>query len=244
MSNQYKKFVLNDKVDFLVYLRQLIIVSTKCLKKYDLYVKQLEEKIEELELNKRPNRKIDSEIYEEFNDKMQRNSNQLLNIFGDLQPDSMSYYKFRKILLKRNIEVKETLGDLSKELWKNLKDVNIARNWGMHEPESLLNAHLENIKEQWSKEELEIYRTRFSPIHVPNFLAYEGKWLISLLEEFKTNRKGYDELYNSMISDYEKLIEQSLEIKYVDFKVRPLESEIILPKTSLEMQLRKYEPKE
>ncbi|MBD8138498.1 hypothetical protein IFR10_23770 [Bacillus sp. CFBP 13597] len=241
MNDQnFKKFIINSRSDFIVYLRFLIIGAFKNLKRYDLYVEQLEQKIQKLNLRNKPNAIIDSEIYEEFNDKIQRVSNKLLNLFGDLQSDSLSYFKFRKQLVKRNIEVKKDLGELSEGLSKYLKLANESRNWGLHEPESLLNAHLENIGKLWSKEEVDLYKTQFNPINIPDFEKYEGKWLISLYTECTNNRQLYAELYQSMLTDYKNLIGTFPEIKEFNVPVRPLESELLIPKTSLLMQQKKY----
>ncbi|KGR89470.1 hypothetical protein [Lysinibacillus odysseyi] len=239
-QQNFKKFIITSRSDFAIYLRFLIIGTYRSLKKYNLYVEQLGEKIQELDLENKPKTPIDSEIYEEFNDKIQRVSNKLLNLFGDLQSDSLSYYKFRKQLVKRNIEVKKDLGELSELIWKNLSRANEARNWGLHEPESLLNAHFENIEKLWTREEFERYKTEFTTVNIANFNKYEGSWLISLHRECENNQRLYNELYNSMLSDYTLLIGTSPEIKEVDYHTRPLDIELMIPKTSFLMQQKKY----
>ncbi|MBK5446320.1 MULTISPECIES: hypothetical protein [unclassified Peribacillus] len=56
---------------------------------------------------------------------------------GDMQSDYISYNKFKRTLVKRNIEVKQLIGKISEELSKLLNEMNTMRNWGLHEPESL-----------------------------------------------------------------------------------------------------------
>ncbi|WP_110928075.1 hypothetical protein [Bacillus massiliglaciei] len=242
MSNKtnYKKFVIDSRSDYIVYLRMIIVQSHKLLKRLNKYSDELNHKIDELNLRNKPNALFDTEIYEEFNDKIGNVEHRLLNIVGDLQTDSISYYKFRKMLLKRNIEVKNDLGTLSEEMESNLSTVNVSRNWALHMPESLLHAQIENIKEIWDKKELQEFLTKFNPVGVPYFKKYQGKWLISLYEQCVGNLSLYEEVYKSMLSDYEKLLGIEPIINEIQYGERDFESEIKLPQTSFAMQQRKY----
>lgn len=240
VQKNYKRFNVNSKNDYLIYLRFITSSVHTNIKRYNLYIEQLGEKIKELDLYNNQHKKIDSFIYEEFRDKIHAVSIKLKNLFGDNANDALSYYKFRKKLVKNNVEVSKVLGDMSENLKRNLNDVNELRNWGLHEPESLLNAHLENIDVQWPKHEVIYYKTNFNPIMIHVFEKYEGKWLISLYEESKNMSQLYLELYESMLNDYQLLINSKLQIIEILNKNRPFEGEIELPITSFEMQKRKY----
>jgi hypothetical protein len=242
MSNttNYKRFVIDSRSDYIIYLRMIIVQSHKLIKSLKKYTEELNNKLEELNLRNKPNALIDTEIYEEFNDKIGNVEHRLLNIVGDLQADSMSYYKFKKMLLKRNIEVKNDLGALSKEMESNLSTVNVNRNWALHMPESLLHAQIETIKEIWSKNDLQEFLTKFNPVGVPYLKKYEGKWLISLHEQCVGNLKLYEEVYESMLLDYGRLLGTEPIINEMQYEIRDFESEIELPKTSYAMQQRKY----
>lgn len=239
-QQKYKQFKVSSKNDFLIYLRFIITAVHRNLTKFNIYTEQLNDKIKELDLYNKRYKSIDSEIYEEFNDKVHNVSGKLKNLLGDNTNDALSYYKFRKRLVKKNLEVNNALGSMSENLKRNLNDVNELRNWGLHEPESLLNAHLENISTLWPENEVIYYKTVFNPIMTPVFVKYEGAWLISLYRECKDMGQLYSELYDSMLSDYQILIGTEPQIKEVEYYNRPLEIEVMLPQTSFQMQQKKY----
>ncbi|WP_088338757.1 hypothetical protein [Bacillus cereus] len=236
----YKKFTFNNKFDYLVYLRYLIIQSHKFMKRHAIYTVSLQREIEELGLFEQPDQLVDTFVYEEHNDRIQFVSSKLLNLYGDLQGDSLSYYKFRKTLVKRNIEVREILGTLPKEMLELLSSINQSRNWALHMPESLLNSHNVHVKKSWSEAERILYLSKFTPINIPYFEKYEGVWLLSLYNESCSCQEDYEKIYNQMISDYEALIENDLEINEEIYEVRNFKEDSVIPKTSFEMQQRKY----
>lgn len=242
MSNttNYKRFVIDSKNDYIIYLRNIIIQSHKLIKRLSKYTNELNNSIEELNLRNNENALIDSEVYEEFNDKISNIENRLSNIIGDLQSDSISYYKFRKTLIRRNIEVKNELGMLSKEIENILSSANVSRNWSLHMPESLLHAQMENLKELFTKKDVQDFLSIFNPVGVPYFKKYQGKWLISLYEQCVNNLTLHEKVYKSMLLDYEKLIGTKPIINEVQYEERDFESEIMLPQKSFEMQQRKY----
>ena len=95
------------------------------------------------------NCKIPHEIYEIEKDKTSNVMCYLLNILGDAQTSSISYFKYRKLaekLIKQNVEGIE-LVPFTNELKQLIQDFNKMRNWQNHIPESLLTAEIELIKE-------------------------------------------------------------------------------------------------
>ncbi|ASV67003.1 MULTISPECIES: hypothetical protein [Cytobacillus] len=242
--NNYKQFKVVSKNDYLIYLRQIIIGLNNHFNSLEKYGDSLKSIVEELALIENPELEIDSNLYEDFRDKTQFVENKILNLLGDMQNDSMSYTKFKKKLVKRNIEVKQLIGEVPDNLSQMLSEMNNSRNWGLHEPESLLNAHLENIKEFWPKEELNWYLNNFNPIYIAKFNKYEGQWLLSLYHSMTGNLEFYKEIYNYIIEDYKILSgNEDIQITYNDIDVRPFELEIKLPKTSMKMQKKKYKRK-
>ncbi|MCM3396467.1 hypothetical protein M3638_01285 [Oceanobacillus profundus] len=240
MANNYKQFRVKNRNDYSIYLRQLIIQVKKSLLRMYRYKNELQIEVEKLDLLNNPEVKINSEVYEEWNDKFISLSTRLLNLIGDSQKASLSYYKFRKVLVKRNEEVRNLLGTLPKEINELLNSANVSRNWALHQPESLLISHLENIKELWPSNEVERYFNVFTPVYYPTFETYEGKWLESLFNEVCNNYECHKEAFDYMVNDYEKLIESHVTILENRHKLRPFESEIILPKISFDIQQGKY----
>jgi hypothetical protein len=242
--NNYKKFIVLNRNDYLIYLRQIIVTLNKHFKSLEKYIIDLENIIGELKLEEVPNQPVDAYIYEEFRDKTQYIEKKILNLLGDMQGDSISYNKFKRTLVKRNIEVKQLIGKIPQQLSELLNEMNINRNWGLHEPESLLNAHLENIKELWPKEEVDLYLNNFTPIQVPIFEKYEGKWVMSLYKSCKGNLDYYKSIYEYILIDYKILsAKEEIEIKFNKIIERPFESEIQLPMTSFKMQRNQYKSK-
>lgn len=241
MSKQrHKKFLVQSKQDYIIYLRHIIIQSYKLMQFHSSYINELKHDIDRLKLHENPKVSVESTLYEKHNDKIQRISSKLLNLFGDLQKESISYYKFRKTLVKRNIEVNDLLGKIPEDIRSLLSSANEARNWGLHEPESLLTAHFDNIKKLWPKEHVEYYLTNFTEINIPNFKNVEAKWLISLYQECLSSQNCNNAIYEQMIKDYETLIGNKVTINERTVNIRPFESEIMLPKTSLQIQQGKY----
>lgn len=239
--NNYKQFKVVTKNDYLIYLRQIVISLNIHFNSLEKYCDALKVIIDELKLEVNPKCEINSSLYEDFRDKTQFVENKILNLLGDMQNDSMSYIKFKKTLVKRNIEVKQLISKVPEELTVMLNEMNNSRNWGLHEPESLLNAHLENIKEVWPKEEVRCYLNNFNPIYIAKFNKYEGTWLLSLYESVTGNLKFYQDIYNYIIEDYKILSgDENYQVIYNEVDVRPFELEIKLPQTSMEMQKKTY----
>lgn len=239
----YKRFNVVNQNDYLIYLRQIIVVLNKHFTRMEKYIFEMEDLINKLKL-KDKDKSVKSDIYEEYRDKTQFLENKILNLLGDMQSDSISYNKFKRKLVKNNIEVKKLIGNIPEELAKLLNEMNNSRNWGLHEPESLLNAHLENIKGFWPEHELQWYLNNFNPIIIASFENYEGRWLISLHEACKTNLGLYREIYDYILNDYKILSQtEEIEIIYKDVLVRPFELEMKLPETSMQMQKNQYKNK-
>ncbi|MFF2290030.1 hypothetical protein [Peribacillus butanolivorans] len=110
-------------------MRQIIVTLNKHFNSLERYIFDLGNIIKELNLDEKPNPQVDSYIYEEFRDKTQFIENKILNLMCDVQSDSISYNKFKRTLVKRNIGVKQLIGKIPEELSKLLNEMNTMRNW-------------------------------------------------------------------------------------------------------------------
>ncbi|MCM0626613.1 hypothetical protein M5J14_19125 [Lysinibacillus sp. OL1_EC] len=239
--NNYKQFRVVSKNDYLIYLRQIIVGLNKHFKSLKKYINEMENLVKNIGLLENPKLEIEATLYEDYRDKTQFVENKILNLLGDMQNDSMSYNKFKRKLVKRNIEVKQLIGEIPNELSEMLNEMNNSRNWGLHEPESLLNAHLENIKEFWPKEELERYLNNFNPIYIAKFNKYEGHWLLSLYHSCFHSLENYKEIYNYIIKDYEILSgNKDVQIVFNEAGTRPFKLDIKIPETSMKIQKKQY----
>lgn len=225
----FKRFQLDKKDDFIMYLRHLIIAGDKLKKRFKTYLDQLDEIIVQHNLREDPNKKVLSRYYNENNDKINGVYATILNLIGDRTETAMSYKKFRELAERRDFG----LTDLNEQLKEDLKMFNHARNWGLHIPESILNARLELAAEG-------VAELHENPLYVPVFTYYEGKWLIDLHRSHINVLTAIDRVFQQMKRDYSVLIEESMRLQRIQYDVRKFEGEIDIPRISFEMQLKKY----
>lgn len=114
--NNYKRFNVVNHNDYLIYLRQIIVVLNKHFMRMEKYIAEMDCIVKDL----KEKDNVDSNIYEEYRDKTQYLENKILNLLGDIQSDSISYNKFKRKLVKNNIEVKKLVGTIPEDLAKLL----------------------------------------------------------------------------------------------------------------------------
>lgn len=136
-----KQFPLTNKKNCAIYLNRIISSCERCmdrLKKYNIEGNKL--LVEYMGKDVVPH-----EIYAELMDKTSNVTNYLLNLLGDAQTSSISYFKFRNYIPKHQVAdvVLNPLEDETREL---LNDFNRMRNWQNHIPESLLVAEMEQVE--------------------------------------------------------------------------------------------------
>lgn len=144
-KKELKQFSIKTHSNCITYLQRIIVTSELCLlrlKKYNSQTKAILEQNGE-------NCKITHEIYEIEKDKTNSIMCYLLNILGDAQASSISYFKYRKLaekLIKQNVEG-VALVPLTEEIKHLMQEFNKLRNWQNHILESLLTSEIELTKE-------------------------------------------------------------------------------------------------
>ncbi len=144
MNNQEKKqFSLDSKENCCIYLCRIISSCELCMDKLKKYNKQIKEILEKY--NGKDT--IAYEIYSEMCDKTYNNMVYLLNLLGDCQTSSISYFKYRQYIKKRinkgNSDVQAYA--MNDEVTQIMSEFNKLRNWQNHVPESLLVAEMEMV---------------------------------------------------------------------------------------------------
>lgn len=86
------------------------------------------------------------EVYAKILDKTSNVVDYLLNVLGDAQTSSISYFKFQNYISKHPV-ADATLNPLEEEMQELLNGFNRMRNWQNHVPESLLVAEMEQVKD-------------------------------------------------------------------------------------------------
>lgn len=238
MTKNLKIYKFETKEDYILYLRELIILAHKHMKNYKRYLENLEKYIKKNEYDKKPEALIKPEVYFENQDKINNTSTYLFNLFADDTAIAMSYKKFRRYAnSKKTKELQLGLDELSDEIQDIIMQFNNLRNWSSHVPESLITAHLEIIK----KHDLENrFMSNYSTIGIPEFSAYEAAWLVDLLRENKNVYSGCSKIFQQMKRDYSKLTGSSMRIELKVFPIRPIK-DMDVPKISFEIQKNSYE---
>lgn len=111
-------------------------------KKYNAQTKDELEKSNHAEI-------ISYDTYGELCDKTYNVMSYLLNLLGDSQTTSISYFKYRQQLQKRinRGSVDIPLATISPEVSELLSEFNKMRNWQNHVPESLLIAEMDMVQD-------------------------------------------------------------------------------------------------
>lgn len=211
-KKEQKQFPLDNKENCCIYLLRIITTAEKCLmklKKYNLQTKEVLDKYIE-----RNAATIPYDVYSEFVDKTSNVVSYLLNIIGDAQGVSISYFKYRqqaKRLMEKQVDgISITV--FSDELSELIGEFNKMRNWQNHIPESLLISEEELVKQGIAYEQprnpIEIY--------LYNDVTYE------YFKDLYDNNIGFYEAARKLVQaakrDYGCLIGERVTIqrKYLD----------------------------
>lgn len=237
MTGDFKIYKLEKKEDYILYLRELIILVHKNMMTYKMYLEKLEEYINKNEYDKKPESLIRPEIYFENQDKINNTSSYLLNLFADDTGIAMSYKKFRRYANKNKIrKLQLGLDKLDNEINDIIMQFNNLRNWSLHVPESLVTAQLEIAKKHNLEE---CFMNDYSTISIPEFRYYEAAWLVDLLKENKDLYSGCSKIFQQMKRDYSKLTGSSMRIEKKYYDSRSIK-DMDIPKISFEIQKGSY----
>ncbi|PGE92304.1 hypothetical protein [Bacillus toyonensis] len=206
MTREDKQYEFMEKEDYIIYLNELIIktdIHIECQKRY---LMELDGYIQSI--NKDKLVRIDYKVYTDFFMKPQYSHMYLLNLLGDSQKVSMSYFKFRNIVVK-NRKKNGNLGfefrEMDSRVGELLTKMNLNRNWQNHVPESLIIAKQKLVNDNK-------YNFYKNPIVIEDFNYCSLEYFLSL---YSTNAKFLDEvlvIYEEMKKDYSDLIGEDVEI--------------------------------
>lgn len=139
-----KQFPLTNKQNCIIYLCRIISSCELCMDKYKIY----NEETKRILINYKDSDKIPYSKYSSICDKTSHVMCYLLNLLGDCQSSSISYFKYRKqvqkLINKGNEEIQ--INTIDDEVNEILSEFNKLRNWQNHVPESLLVSELEMVE--------------------------------------------------------------------------------------------------
>ena len=133
-KKELKQFALSNKEEYIIYLQNIIAIAVKAMETHKKYVKELEDIIACYQVGE----KIPHDVYSDIQNKISNVECYLLNLFGDGQTSSISYFKFRKMIIKAKKNLDIEFNVMSEEENEILNEFNKSRNWNNHIPESLL----------------------------------------------------------------------------------------------------------
>lgn len=185
MGKQEKKqFTLNSKENCCIYLCRIISSSELCMDRFKKYNKQVKEVLEKYDGKDN----IPYDVYGEMCDKTYNIIGYLLNLLGDCQDSSISYFKYRQHIQKRinkgNSDIQ--INTITDEVSEIMSEFNKMRNWQNHVPESILVAEIEMVND--GKMELPM-----DPVEITHYkyVTYEyfNHLYLSNMEFYESARK-------------------------------------------------------
>lgn len=196
-----KQFPLINKENCIIYLARIISSCELCMDRYKKYNRETKEILD----NYVEGDIISYEIYGDICDKTCNIMSYLLNLLGDCQMTSISYFKYRKQvqkLIKKDVDGLQ-LSVLDAEVEKILSKFNKLRNWQNHVPESLLISELDLIK----KRKLDLPTDPVTIIHY-NYVSYE--YFMDLYMSNLNFCEGARKIIQAAKKDYALLLGKSI----------------------------------
>lgn len=144
MGKEKKQFPLDSKENCCIYLCRIISSCELCMDRFKKYNGQTKDELEKNAYTE----VISFDTYSELCDKTYNIMSYLLNLLGDCQTTSISYFKYRQQIQKRinrgNVDI--PLATISPEVSEIMSEFNKMRNWLNHVPESLLIAEMAMVQ--------------------------------------------------------------------------------------------------
>lgn len=144
MSKEEKQFPLDSRDNCCIYLCRIISSCELGIGKLKRYNSQAKAILDEYHGKDT----VPYDTYEAICDKSYCILSYLLNLLGDCQTSSISYFKYRQHIQKRinrgNHDI--PLYTMSQEVSEIITEFNRMRNWQNHVPESLLVAEMELVR--------------------------------------------------------------------------------------------------
>lgn len=209
-KKELKQFVLNNKEECIIYLQNIIAIGVKCMENHKRFLQELEEIIERhIECDK-----VSYAVYSNISNKISNVESYMLNLFGDGQATSISYFKFRKLLTKlaKNPDNNIQFYKFTKEEETILKEFNLSRNWNNHIPESLLTSEIEMIRQGKASGHIK------NPIEINMYNYVTLNYINDLYISAKSFQYRARKMLQSAKKDYSLLIGESVRVfkKYID----------------------------
>lgn len=236
MKKNYKNLNFNTKKDYLVASYTLIGEINYSLNRYIKYGNKLETFIKTL--SEEEVHYVSTEEFQEWKDKIQNVSRELIMFFVDDVKTGFSYVKFRKLIEQTEYHLDKHQQDIKDDL-KELSDV---RNWSFHNPQSKYVAQNEFVVKGMP----EILRQKnvynFNPIKVGYTEKTSTACLASLNIHVEKRTQIFLRLLKAFKHDFETLLGEEVRIEWVKEDAAELINyPTMVAQLSMAMQKRKYD---
>lgn len=196
-----KQFSLDNKRNCCIYLCRIISSCELCMDKFKRYNAETKAVLE----NHSGSETIKADVYSDLCDKTYNVMDYLLNLLGDGQSSSISYFKYRKQIQKRinkgNMNIQ--LYDIHADTAELIGEFNKMRNWQNHVPESLLVAEMEQV-------DTGIMEFPMDPVEITHYHSVTYKYFEHL---YLSNVEFYDnarKIIQMAKKDYSMLMGRSI----------------------------------
>ena len=208
-TKEKKQYQLSDKEHCLVYLRKIITVAEKIRYNLERYLKSGRETMNEFKKNN-----VLFLPHDQYSDMLNMFGHveaYVLNIFGDAQDSSVSYFKFRRLVerLQRKGSLDVALSPHAHEETRLLNHFNRTRNFQNHIPESIIVSEQDMIAEGKALPEKEY------PIEVYTDEYVSSEMYEDMINSFAKLYECLETLIGMAMRDYEAILGRSVELKRI-----------------------------
>lgn len=202
-----KQFFLETRNDYLYYLASIFVR----LKGYQLHIIEELEEIKEITEDKEKKEKIAYSEYVKYQSRLSYLTNYCLNLVGDAQMTSLSYFKIRKLIDKKKntLDFLKNISEMSKELSYILKRFNSSRNFSNHIPESILTSEREMLGDMYNNE---LFYSQII-IKTPKYCTID--YLYDLYRETKEINDEISEVLKAIKEDYNFIFGKEVNIVHL-----------------------------
>lgn len=244
MAKVDRIYKLESKEDFQEYLKLIIEHSYKCLDRYKMYHREIEDEclnilktnginIEKISVqilrdllenldgeqgSKLMGIKVEFKKYTDLRSKIIPDSSKLVNLLGDRTKEAVSYLKFRDELKKFDSTI---LNELNEDLQATLNKLYQSRNLMHHVTDSQLISQQEYRKKQKEIFGGLIYKPEDGIITINKYNYVEIGWILELYITSCSSIQMFKEVIQQMKKDYSVLIGKSMRIERAFLDVLP-----------------------
>ncbi|PAB61052.1 hypothetical protein [Anaeromicrobium sediminis] len=224
----YDVFDFETKEDFILYLRYLIITTQIELDRYKAYLRELDKKIKDYNIEEDKDAKVPTLTFHNFNDKLRSLSYYLLNMVGEDTDGIMSYKRFRKMADEMSGELEFELNELEEDIKLIMDQCSDNKAWCLHLSDVTLNGQLQIHNKEMHRKIKNYVLIHNNPVEIPEYDYYEGAWLLDLQRKSQVFYDTTRKVFQRMKKDYSILVGKSIRIKrkvYEDRKYVGIELE-------------------